>query len=154
MSLLAPFHKWQTDGGYDVRQRETVSSWVVSARPHRLCAPFRPHTTAAVSLQWPAGCTGPQRHCSPPHLFNTGTNLALSPFLPPTSHTDSGAKDKEELTYRTGVAKQSENQRWLGWTGLYCLTSALTILKKILKLRVNVCRVEQGERVRQEGRLV
>lgn len=73
-------------------------------RPHRLSALFRPHTTAAVSLQCPAGHRGPRRR-SPVRLFNTGTTL------PAPVHTDYRAQDKEELTYSTGAAKQREDQR-------------------------------------------
>lgn len=62
-----------------LREPERGSSGVLLARPQprRLSAPFRPHTTAAVSLQCPAGHRGPRRR-SPVRSFNTGTGLALS----------------------------------------------------------------------------
>lgn len=53
-------------------------------------------------------------------------HLTLASALPSASiHTHYRARDKEELTYSTGAAEQREDQRWLGWMEVYCLTLTL-----------------------------
>lgn len=113
-----------------------ICSWVLRERrvPLGFCVPdLNPVVSRLHSdhTQQQRSVYSAQLVTEDPGAAHLSVHLTLAPALPSASiHTDYRARDKEELTYLTGAAEQREDQRWLGWMEVYCLTLTLFMKKR------------------------